>query len=224
MPDPVTQVNVSSILPAGPPAGGDDALKEYLFSLNPARRGAIRRLLQAGYSDCRPATEYPKNCYETMAFVTGQDYLGRRRPATAPGGAVMADQEKIAELLSSAGYVRVKVTFPFRLGRRSPEQPAEIVGINRAALPTGLKPGDLVLFGGRGLDGKGREVDRYIHAVVYLGSYRGRHYIFEKPNYECGAGSPYQIISLEKVFAEMIGLEANSHNIPVDRLFVLRKS
>jgi len=199
------------------------AVRECLLALNPSLRGPIGQLLDRKFYDCAAAPEeQPKNCYETVAYVKGLDYLSRRQVYEESVGPIMADQDKVSELLAAGGYRKVAESFPFHNVKGQANTVELVVGVKLSAIPKNLKSGDLVLFGGRGLNSKGEEVDRFTHAMVYLGRHGGKHYVFEKINKECGPGSPYQIISLEAVLVQLIGMPSTHNNIYIDRVFALR--
>ena len=200
-----------------------ESVEEYLLALNPSLRGRIKQLLDWKFFACAASPdERPKNCYETAAFVKGLDYLSRRG-AVAATGPILSRQEQVRAMLAAGGYRKATEFFPFHIARDSFQQSKIIAGANPARIAKTLKRGDLLLFGGQGLDSQGGNFDRYLHAAVYLGQYRGQHYVFEKHDWACGPGSPYRLVSLEAIIEEQVGLPAAYGNIYLDRVFVLRK-
>jgi hypothetical protein len=200
------------------------ALREYLLDINPSSRGAIKQLLARRFYDCTAAPkDEPKNCYETVAYVKGLDYLSRRRVQDENIGPIMAAPGAVRELFAAGGYRKVAETFLFRIEKKRGTTGEVIASADLSAIPKNLRIGDILLFGGRGVDRQGTGYDRYVHAMIYLGERRGKHYVFEKWNGECGPRSPYQIIALEAILKQQVGTPATYKDVYIDRLFVLRK-
>jgi len=222
MADGISSIGQQTALSAYSPDKAEDA-EEYLLGLNPSLRGRIKQLLGWKFFACAAAPdERPKNCYETAAFVTGLDYLGGRI-AVEVAGPILSQQEQVRAMLAAGGYRKAAEFFPFQIARDPARQIKVVAGAVPALILKTLKPGDLLLFGGQGVALQGENFDRYLHAVVYLGQYRGQHYVFEKQDWACGPGSPYRIVPLEAIIEEQIGLPATYKDICLDRVFVLRK-
>ena len=131
-------------------------VSEYLLSLNPSRRRQIEQLLDWKYCQCETVPDdQPKNCYETAAFVTGLDFISRRRVQAERNGPILDEQDEIAKMLAAGGYLKVTQAFIFRVGKEQGKPEETIIGINLSSLPKNLKPGDIMLFGGRGLNSQG---------------------------------------------------------------------
>jgi hypothetical protein len=198
-------------------------VEEYLLALNPSLRGRIKQLLGWKFFACAGSPdERPKNCYETAAFVKGLDYLGGR-VAVETSGPILSQQAQVHSMLAAGGYRKAAEFFPFHIVIDSVRQSAVVAGANPALIAKTLKRGDLLLFGGQGVNPQGENFDRYLHAVVYLGQYRGQHYVFEKQGWACGPESPYRIVPLEAIIEEQVGLPATYKDVCLDRIFVLRK-
>jgi hypothetical protein len=197
-------------------------VRDRLLALNPSLRGPLEKLLNWKFVACAAAPQdQPKNCYETTAFVTGLDFKSRRREQTGDREPILDDQDKIAEMLAAGGYRKTAEFYPYRQKPGPGLKEKVIAGINSAAIPKNLKSGDLIMFGWHSVDAKGKRLDRYVHAMVYLGRAQGQEYVFEKQNLVCGPADPYRIISLKTTLARQVGLGVTEKNI--DRVFVYRK-
>ncbi|MFA4843667.1 MAG: hypothetical protein WC632_01795 [Candidatus Margulisiibacteriota bacterium] len=62
----------------------------------------------------------------------------------------------------------------------------------------------------------------YFHGAIYLGERDGKHYIFQKPSWNCGPDSPYQITTIEAYNSSMVGQPINCDN-SYSQIFVYRK-
>lgn len=62
----------------------------------------------------------------------------------------------------------------------------------------------------------------YFHGAIYLGERDGKHYIFQKPSWNCGPDSPYQITTIEAYSSRMVGQPINCDN-SYSQIFVYRK-
>jgi hypothetical protein len=192
--------------------------QENLLALNPTLRGPIEQLLAWKIFDCAATPKYyPKNCFESVAYVTGLDYLTKRRTPAISKEPILDGPNKIKEMLASGGYVRTAAFFPFYMSKDWSRPFVVTTGLNLSAIPNNLKPGDILFFGGR--SALKAKPDRFVHAAVYLGKQSDKHYVFDKPNCECGPGSPYGIVPLEDILKELVGQPAAF----VDRVFVYRK-
>ena len=209
-----------------PAATEEGTAQAYLLAHLPdPLRGRVKQLLRMKYNQCGPAApQYPRNCYEAAAFVNGLKFIGRRRSPAQGHEPMLDEQEKIAEMLFTGGFTKVASAIVFDVGTEPGKTARTIIGANLAAVPKNMKAGDLIMFGGWSYNKKGQVVDHCVHATVYLGSYRGKDYVFEKENLFCGPDGPYQIKTLAEVIKDKIGLPEVYGGVYLDRIFVLRKT
>ncbi len=62
----------------------------------------------------------------------------------------------------------------------------------------------------------------YHHGAIYLGERDGKHYIFQKPSWNCGPQSPYQITTIEAYNSRSVGQPVDG-DYTYDRIFIYRK-
>jgi hypothetical protein len=190
-------------------------LREHFSRLTPSLRRRLAFLINQRYRTCQAAARsLPRNCFEAAAYMSDLNFLSRR--TSDCGGQKTLDDKNLLDLLMMRGYRSLYAFQPFETIKLSGDK--VISKVVMSAIPE-LHPGDILFFGADPVE-KG---NKYLHAAVYLGVFAGERYLFEKPSFDCGKSSPYQVISLEAKLKQNRG-NPDSCDHCYDSVFVYRQA